>query len=58
MNKIRTIYWRAADVALFPLALIAALGAIENSYAYGSLGALIEGQSLSSFASCGSESEQ
>lgn len=58
MNRIRSIYWRIADVSLFPLALIAALGAIENSYAYGSLGAFIEGQSLSSFASCGSESAQ
>lgn len=58
MNRIRSIYWRIADISLFPLALIAALGAIENSYAYGWLGALIEGQSLSSFASCGSESEQ
>ena len=57
MNRIRFIYWRIADVALFPLALIAALGAIENSYAYGSIGAWIEGQSLSSFASCGSESD-
>lgn len=57
MNRIRFIYWRVADVALFPLALIAALGAIENSYAYGSLGAFIEGQSLSSFVSCGLESE-
>jgi hypothetical protein len=48
--KIRSIYWKLADVLTFPLALIAALGAIENSYAYGSIGAAIAGQSLSTYA--------
>ena len=40
MNRIRSIYWRIADISLFPLALIAALGAIENSFGYGMIGAI------------------
>ncbi len=46
----RNIYWKLADLLTFPLALIAALGAIENSFAYGSIGAAISGQSLSTYA--------
>lgn len=55
--KIRSIYWRIADIFTFPLALIAAIGAIENSYAYGNLGAWLSGQSLSSFATCAESSQ-
>lgn len=51
MNRFRSIYWRIADIALFPLALIAALGAIENSYAYGAIGAAIHGQSFDVYVS-------
>lgn len=54
---IRSVYWRIADILTFPLALIAALGAIENSFAYGSLGAWLSGQSLSSFATCAESSQ-
>lgn len=50
--NIRSIYWRASDILTFPLALIAAVGAIENSFAYGNLGAWMSGQSLDSFAAC------
>lgn len=42
---IRTLYWRITDLAIFPLVLIAALGALENSYSYGLLGAWIYGAS-------------
>ena len=52
MNKIRSIYWKLADIMLFPLALIAALGALENSYAYGYIGALLSGVSINDFAAC------
>ncbi len=48
----RNTYWRIADLLTFPLALIAALGAIENSYAYGALGAWINGQAIDAYASC------
>lgn len=48
----RSIYWRVADIFTFPLALIAAIGAIENSYAYGAIGAWISGFPLSEFATC------
>lgn len=50
--SIRTAYWRIADAFTFPLALIAAIGAIENSYAYGNLGAWISGLPLSAFTAC------
>ncbi len=33
-------------------AFVAALGAIENSYAYGAIGALLNGQSISAYAAC------
>ena len=49
MNKIRTIYWRAADALTFPLALIAALGAIENSFGYGMIGAIMHNQTFAVF---------
>ena len=49
---IKFLYWRIADALIFPLALIAALGAIENSYAYGALGAWFADQSFSSFTAC------
>lgn len=51
MNRFRSIYWRIADVSLFPLALIAAIGAIENSYAYGAIGAIIHGESFAVYVS-------
>ncbi len=50
--KLRSIYWKLADAMLFPLALIAGLGAIENSFAYGNIGALLAGVSVSDFAAC------
>lgn len=50
--SIRTAYWRIADAFTFPLALIAAIGAIENSYAYGAIGAWINGQAISDYATC------
>ena len=50
--NIRFVYWRIADILTFPLALVAAVGAIENSFAYGNLGAWMSGQSLNSFAAC------
>ena len=49
---IRSVYWRFADIAIFPLAIIAALGAIENSYAYGAIGAWINGQAIDTYAAC------
>lgn len=49
---IRKTYWRIADIFTFPLALIAAIGAIENSYAYGALGAFIAGDSFADFVAC------
>lgn len=39
----QSLYMRIANAMLFPLALIAALGAIDNSYSYGLLGTLIYG---------------
>ena len=49
---IRFFYWRIADIAIFPLALVATIGAIENSYAYGAIGALINGQAIAAYAAC------
>lgn len=50
--SIRSAYWRIADAFTFPLAIIAALGAIENSYAYGAIGAWINGQAIDTYAAC------
>lgn len=48
-------YWRIADAFTFPLALIAALGALESSYSYGYIGALIADMSIAQFTACESE---
>lgn len=48
-------YWRIADAFTFPLAFVAALGAIENSFAYGMLGAWMADQSIADFAACEAE---
>lgn len=53
--KLRTAYWRIADAITFPLALVAALGALESSYAYGYIGALMADMSISQFTACESE---
>lgn len=45
-------FWKLSDIMTLPLLLIIAACAIENSYAYGNLGAWIAGQELSDFAAC------
>ena len=52
---LRNAYWRIADAFTFPLALIAALGAIENSYAYGALGAWLAGETIADYSTCEAE---
>lgn len=49
MNRFRSVYWKLADALTFPLALIAALGAIENSFGYGMIGAIMHNQSFAVF---------
>jgi hypothetical protein len=42
-----------ANKIALALAFIAALGAIENSYAYGAIGAALSGQNVVTYAACG-----
>lgn len=49
MTRFRSVYWKIADALTFPLVLIAALGAIENSFGYGMIGAIMHGRSFAVF---------
>lgn len=52
---LRKAYWRIADGITFPLALVAALGALESSYSYGYIGAFMADMSIAQFTACESE---
>lgn len=45
-------FWKLSDIMTLPLLLIIAACAIENSYAYGNLGAWLNGVALSDFVAC------